>query len=143
MKLVMMLSSGLILLLLSACSSMQPILYPNTHFLSVGKEIAEQDINACEQLAKSAGAKEKSYGKSGDVASSTVMGAGVGAASGAAGGAVTGAAGTGSMVGAVSGAVWGLMRGLLYSKPSQPDRAYANFVNRCLQEKGYEVTGWQ
>ncbi|SDY13206.1 hypothetical protein SAMN05421755_100861 [Nitrosomonas sp. Nm33] len=55
----------------------------------------------------------------------------------------TGAAGTGSMVGAVSGAVWGLMRGLFYASPSQPDQAYANFVTRCLQEKGYEVTGWQ
>lgn len=142
MRLVTKLSTGLILLHLSACASMQPILYPNTHFLSVGKEVAEQDIKACEQLAKSAGAEE-GYGKSGDVASSTVMGAGVGAASGAAGGAVTGAAGTGSMVGAVSGAVWGLLRGLFYTKPSQPDQAYANFVTRCLQEKGYEVTGWQ
>ncbi len=115
MKLVTMLSMGLILSWLSACSSVQPILYPNTHFLSVGKEAAEQDVKACEQLAKSAGAKE-GYGKSGDVVSSTVMGAGVGAASGAAGGAVTGAAGTGSMVGAVSGAVWGLMRGALLWK---------------------------
>lgn len=142
MKLMMTMSMGLIVLWLSGCSSIQPVLYPNTHFLSVGKEIAQQDIEACEQLAQAAGAKE-GYGKSGDVASSTVVGAGVGAASGAAGGAVTGAAGTGSMVGAVSGAVWGLLRGIFYSKPSQPDQAYANFMTRCLEEKGYEVTGWQ
>lgn len=142
MKLVTMLTIGLILLWLPACSSMQPVLYPNTHFLSVGKEVAQQDIKACEQLAETAGAEEE-YGKSGDVASSTVMGAGVGAAGGAAGGAITGAAGTGSIVGAVSGAVWGLLRGLFYSKPSQPNPAYANFLSRCLQEKGYEVTGWQ
>jgi hypothetical protein len=142
MKLVTMLNMGLILLWLPACSSMQPVLYPNAHFLSAGEEVVQQDIEACKQLAETAGAKE-GYGKSGDVASSTAMGAGVGAASGAAGGAVTGAAGTGSMVGAVSGAVWGLLRGLFYSKPSQPDQAYANFVSRCLQEKGYEVTGWQ
>ena len=25
----------------------------------------------------------------------------------------------------------------------QPNQAYTNFVNRCLQEKGYEVSGWQ
>lgn len=142
MKLVKLLSIGVILLWLSACSSMQPILYPNTHFLSVGKEIAQQDIDACMQLAETAGVEE-GYGKTGDVASSTAVGAGVGAASGAAGGAVTGAAGTGSLVGAVSGAVWGLLRSLFYAKPSQPDPAYANFVTRCLQEKGYEVTGWQ
>jgi len=29
------------------------------------------------------------------------------------------------------------------SGSSQPNQAYTNFVNRCLQEKGYEVTGWQ
>jgi hypothetical protein len=143
MKLVMMLSMGLILLWLSACSSTKPILYSNNHFQSVGKGIAEQDIEACKQLAESAGAKEGT-GKSGDVVTSTAVGAGVGAASGAAGGAMYGSVGQGSLVGAASGAVAGLLRGIFYTaKPSQPNQAYANFVSRCLQEKGYEVTGWQ
>lgn len=142
MKWIKILSMGLILSWLAACSSMQPILYPNTHLQAVGTELAQQDIEACKQLAKAAGAEE-GYGQSGDVASNTVIGAGVGAASGAAGGAVTGAAGTGSMVGAVSGAVWGFLRSLFYTKPRQPDQAYANFVTRCLRERGYEVTGWQ
>jgi len=72
------------------------------------------------------------------------MGAGVGAASGAVGGAILGGAGLGAMVGAASGAVWGLMTGLFHAVgPSQPNQTYTNFVNRCLQEKGYEVTGWQ
>lgn len=49
------------------------------------------------------------------------------------------------MVGAASGAVWGLLSGLFNAGTgtSQPNQAYTNFVNRCLQEKGYEVTGWQ
>jgi 6-phosphogluconate dehydrogenase (decarboxylating) len=49
------------------------------------------------------------------------------------------------MIGAASGAVWGLLSGLFFmaTGPSQPTQAYTNFVNRCLQEKGYEVTGWQ
>ncbi|MBL8052016.1 MAG: hypothetical protein JNK03_01490 [Nitrospira sp.] len=69
----------------------------------------------------------------------------VGAASGALGGAISGAVGRGSMIGAASGAVWGLLMGLFSAVvgPSQPNHAYTNFVNRCLQEKGYEVTGWQ
>ncbi|MCO6429034.1 glycine zipper family protein [Nitrosomonas communis] len=143
MKLVKILNLGLILLWLPACTSMQPILYPNAHLQSVGKEVAVQDIEACKQLAASAGAEEGT-GKSGDVASSTVIGAGIGAASGAAGGAVTGAAGTGSMVGAASGAVWGFLRALFSAgRSSQPNQAYANFVTRCLHEKGYYVTGWQ
>ena len=128
---------------LSACSTTKPILYPNVHLQSVGNDIAERDIQACKQLAESAGA-DVSTGKAGSVASSTAVGAGVGAASGAVGGAIYGAAGQGSIVGAVSGAVAGLLRGVLVSsRPSQPNPAYANFVTRCLQEKGYEVSGWQ
>jgi len=131
-------------LLLAGCSTAQPVLYPNAHMQSVGKEVAAQDIEACRQLAEAAGAEEGS-GKAGRVATGTAVGAGVGAASGAVGGAIFGAAGRGSMIGAASGAVWGLLTGLFYTVvgPSQPNQAYSNFVDRCLQEKGYEVTGWQ
>ncbi len=128
--------------LLGACSSVQPVLYPNSHFQSVGKAVAEQDIEACKQLAESSGAEEGS-GKGGRVAANTAVGAGVGAASGAVGGAISGSAGSGSLIGAASGAVWGLLMGLFNVGSSQPSQAYTNFVNRCLQEKGYEVTGWQ
>jgi len=130
-------------LLLTACSTAHPILYPNAHMQSMGKEIVAQDIEACRQLAETAGAEEGS-GKAGRVATGTAVGAGVGAAAGAVGGAISGAAGRGSMIGAASGAVWGLLMGLFRaSGSSQPNQAYTNFVNRCLQEKGYEVTGWQ
>ena len=131
------------LLLLAACSTAHPILYPNAHMQSVGKEIAVQYIVACRQLAETAGAEEGS-GKAGQVATGTAVGAGVGAAAGAVGGAISGAVGRGSMIGAATGAVWGLLMGLFSaSGSSQPNQAYTNFVNRCLQEKGYEVTGWQ
>jgi hypothetical protein len=131
-------------LLLAGCSTAQPVLYPNAHMQSVGKEVAAQDIEACRQLAEAAGAEEGS-GKAGRVATGTAVGAGVGAASGAVGGAIAGSVSRGSMIGAASGAVWGLLTGLFYTVvgPSQPNQAYSNFVNRCLQEKGYEVTGWQ
>lgn len=129
-------------LCVTACSSAGPILYPNTHLQSVGKDVAEQDIEACKQLAESAGAEEGS-GQAGHVATNTAVGAGVGAASGAVGGAISGTAGRGSLIGAASGAVWGLLMGLFRMGSSQPNQAYTNFVNRCLQDKGYEVTGWQ
>jgi len=132
----------LVALLLTACSSAGPVLYPNAHLQSVGKETAEQDIEACRQLAESAGAEEGS-GKAGRVATNAAVGAGIGAASGAVGGAISGAAGQGSLIGAASGAVWGLLMGLFNMGSSPPSQAYTNFVNRCLQEKGYEVTGWQ
>jgi hypothetical protein len=130
-------------LLLPGCSTARPILYPNAHFQSVGKETAEQDIESCKQLAKLAGAEE-SGGKAGRVATSTAVGGGVGAAAGAVGGAISGSPGAGAMIGAATGAVWGFLMGLFRaSGSSQPNQAYTNFVNRCLQEKGYEVTGWQ
>jgi len=130
-------------LLLTACSTAHPILYPNAHMQSVGKEAAEQDVEACRKLAESAGAEQGS-GKTGRVATSTAVGAGAGAAAGAVGGAIAGSVGRGSMIGAATGAVWGFLMGLFRtSGSSQPNQAYTNFVNRCLQEKGYEVTGWQ
>jgi hypothetical protein len=141
-------SAVLAVLMLSACSSARPVLYPNAHLQSVGKEAAEQDIEACKQLAESSGVEEHiEGGKVGRVTTGTAVGAGAGAASGALGSVIAGAsAGLGSMVGAASGAVWGLLTGVFYAAvgPShQPNQAYTGFVNRCLQEKGYEVTGWQ
>ncbi len=131
------------MLFLTACSTAQPVLYPNTHLQSVGKEAAEQEVQVCRQAAEEAGA-QAGEGTAGRVATNTVVGAGIGAASGAVGGAISGAVGRGSMIGAASGAVWGLLTGLFHAAaPSPPNQAYTNFVNRCLQEKGYEVTGWQ
>jgi len=130
-------------LLFTACSTAHPILYPNAHMQSMGKEAAEQDIEDCRRLAETAGAEQGS-GKSGRVATSTAVGAGAGEAAGAVGGAISGSVGRGSMIGAATGAVWGFLMGLFRaSGSSQPNQAYTNFVNRCLQEKGYEVTGWQ
>ena len=131
-------------LLFAACSTARPVLYPNAHMQSVGKEVAAQDIETCRESAEAAGAEE-SRGKAGRVATGTAVGAGVGAASGAVGGAIYGAVGRGSLIGAASGAVWGLLTSLFHAVagPSQPNQAYSNFVNRCLQEKGYEVSGWQ
>ena len=133
---------GIILSGLSACATYQPVLYPNAYYQTVGKTVAERDIRECRQLAESAGARQGS-GSAGNTARRTAVGAGAGAASGAVGGAIAGAAGRGAMVGAASGATWGLLSGLLGSGTSQPSAAYTNFVNRCLREKGYEVTGWQ
>lgn len=129
-------------MMLSACSGPRPILYDNAHLKTVGKEAADQDIEVCKEAAEAAGAEEGS-GKAGGVAKNTAVGAGVGAASGAVGGAISGSPGLGAAIGAASGAVWGLLMGLFNAGSSQPNQAYTNYVNRCLQEKGYEVTGWQ
>ena len=68
---------GVVCLATSACSGAKPVLYPNPHFQSVGKDIAEQDIEACRHMAESAGAEEGG-GNAGRVAGSTAAGAGSG-----------------------------------------------------------------
>jgi hypothetical protein len=129
---------------LLGCSGPRPILYPNGHLKSVGAEAAEQDIQDCREVAEKAGAEEGT-GAAGRTAGSAVIGAGAGAAGGAVGGAIAGDPGIGAAVGAVSGFVWGLFSGLFgwMFGSSAPNQAYVNVVNRCLAEKGYEVSGWQ
>ncbi|MDO9269210.1 MAG: glycine zipper family protein [Methylobacter sp.] len=90
-------------------------------------------------LAESAGADSDSS-DAGQAAARTAGGAAVGAASGAVGGAVVGAVGSGSAIGAASGATAGLLH-WIFSKPEHSP-AFENFVNRCLQERGYQTVGW-
>ena len=117
-----------------------PILYPNEHFQAVGKEVAQRDIDACIELAESAGAVAGTSSV-GQAAVNTAGGAAIGAASGAVGGAVVGSAGTGSAIGAASGATAGILH-WLFSKP-QRSPAFENFVNQCLTDRGYQPVGWE
>jgi Glycine-zipper domain len=128
-----------IALVVEGCASTRPILYPNEHFNAVGSEAAERDIASCMDLAGSAGA-DSDGSDAGQAAARTAGGAAVGAASGAVGGAVVGAAGSGSAIGAASGATAGLLH-WIFSTPTRSP-AFENFVNRCLQERGYEPVGW-
>ena len=126
-------------LAMAGCATPRPILYPNAHFNAVGSAAADRDIASCMELATSAGADAAGSG-AGQAAARTAGGAAVGAATGAVGGAVVGSAGAGSAVGAASGATAGLLH-WLFSKPHRRP-AFENFVNRCLQERGYEPVGW-
>ena len=130
----------LIVLGLVGCSTARPVLYPNAHLESVGREAADRDIEECERMAKEAGADRRS-GEAEQVAKGTAVGGGIGAASGAVGGAIAGGAGIGAAVGAAGGAVAGFLGSLFSSRSSLPP-AYTGFVDRCLREKGYEPTGW-
>jgi hypothetical protein len=130
----------IMVILLSACASPTPILYPNAHYQQVGEAGAEQDIADCSEMAKDAGARP-SQGKTGQVAGSTAAGGAIGSAAGAVGGAVVGHAGRGAMVGAASGATRGFLRGLFRRSP--PSVAYKQFVHRCLKDRGYDPVGWE
>lgn len=97
------------------------------HLQQVGGEVADRDIDECQEMAKDAGAKP-SQEKTGQVAGSTAAGGAIGSAAGAVGGAVVGHPGRGAMVGAASGATAGFLRGLFRRSP--PSNAYKQFVQR-------------
>ncbi|HVN84661.1 MAG TPA: glycine zipper family protein [Candidatus Binatia bacterium] len=133
------------LLAASGCAAKRPTLYPNEQYNRVGAAAAQRDIDDCmqraDQYVKSGGQDAEAARQ---VGAHTAVGAGVGAASGAVGGAIAGNAGEGAAVGAATGATAGLLSGLFgVFQSSGPDPVYANFVDRCLREKGYEPIGWK
>ncbi|MFT4561886.1 MAG: outer membrane lipoprotein SlyB [Gammaproteobacteria bacterium] len=126
-------------LALSACASNRPIIYPNAHSQAVGGAQVERDIAACKALAESAGTSSSST-KANTMAKRTIKGGGVGAATGAVGGAIAGHAGRGAAIGAASGATAGLIHSLFGD--SSPNPTYRNFVTRCMNDRGYDLAGW-
>lgn len=130
---------------LTGCSAQRPVLYPNAHLKTVGNAAAEQDISACmaeaDSYIKSGGATEQ---KTRNVAKGTAVGAATGAATGAVGGAIAGSAGQGAAVGAATGATAGFLGSLFgIFGDSGPSPTYQRYVERCLQERGYEPIGWE
>jgi len=132
-------------LVLVACASQRPVLYPNERLQRVGHPAADRDINECMHHAE----EYVSSGDGGKALEQRAIGGGTGAAIGAAaggvGGAVIGRAGTGAAVGAAGGGAAGVTRGLLHglTYKQSPSPVYKNFVDRCLREKGYDPIGWQ
>ena len=130
---------GVLALALGGCAGPSPVLYPNTHYETVGQSTAEHDIADCRRVADQAGA-DRGSGQGEAAAGGAVGGGAIGGAAGAAGGAIAGAPGTGAAIGAASGAAAGLVRSLFRS--DGPSQAYRNVVDRCLRERGYEPVGW-
>ena len=126
-----------IMLCIVGCGTKKPVLYPNTHLQIVGQDQAQFDIDDCCTRADA-------YVKSGagsQTAKDAVMAGTVGGATGAAAGAVWGSAGKGAAAGAAAGVTAAVTRGFFRAK--EPSPVYKSFVNRCLQEKGYSIIGWQ
>ena len=121
----------------AACAHPRPVLYPDDHFKSVGKEASERDVDECV-------AKAKEYLKANPakpIARRTVRGGVFGAILGTVFGAFTGdyrrAISQGAAVGAASGLVHGAY------EAGSPDEIQRGFTNRCLADKGYSVVGWK
>ncbi|OPY90626.1 MAG: hypothetical protein A4E72_00573 [Syntrophus sp. PtaU1.Bin208] len=124
------------MLLLAGCAS-GPVLYPNAHLQKVGEAQAQKDVAECESLADRYVKSDAGLA----AAKSTAIGGAGGAVIGGAAGAVTGNLGRGLGVGAATGAAAGLVHGIIQA--SEPSPVFKNFMVRCLQERGYEVIGWE
>jgi outer membrane lipoprotein SlyB len=122
----------LILVIITSCSS-NPKLYPNEKYKSVGKEVAQTDIDQCMEEAENF----LESGKGKQIAKSAGKGAAITGAMGAALGLITGdilgSAATGAAMGAAGGAASGAL---------SPDEIKQRYVNECLSQKGYRVLGW-
>ena len=132
-------------LVVAGCAASRPVLYPNEQLNKVGDAAAQRDVDDCMQRASQyvkSGGHEAQTAK--EVGGRAAVGGGIGAATGAVGGAIAGNPGEGAAIGAASGATAGVLSGLFDSWHSQEvDPVYANFVDRCLRERGYEPIGWK
>jgi outer membrane lipoprotein SlyB len=121
------------------CAQQRPVLYPNSHLAHVGNEKAQADIDACMHLAKTYGAGGNKGKK---IARDTAAGSAVGAVAGAAIGAVLGHnVGRAAGVGAAGAGAATLTRKSIDS--GKPEPLFRRFVEKCMNEKGYEIIGWQ
>ena len=123
---------SLILLLFVACAS-KPVLYPNNKYKRQGEEKSNKDVEQC--MNDSEAYLKGSKGK--QVAKHAGFGAVVGGAMGAVAGAFSGDLAKGAFQGAAVGGAGGAAVGAL-----SPDEIKRRYVNKCLQDKGYEVIGW-
>ena len=134
--------AGLVIASIAGCSSSpkRPVLYPNQHLNRVGGHIAQRDIDACMQLARSSGVNVT---KDGEVGRKAASGAALGGVSTGVYGAVRGSSDVGNraLAGAAAGAATGAVRGGIQSTEQSP--LFMKFVNKCLSDKGYSVIGWQ
>src|SRR5687767_12283257 len=126
---------------LSACAAPRPVLAPNDHLRQVGKTAAQRDINQCIAQAKENGVRRQGSqeGLARDVAEDSASSA----AGGAAAGAILGSRSVGRSA-AAAGVFAGIrtfFSGLFRS--NRPDPVYQIFVDRCLEQRGYEPLGWQ
>ncbi|MDD5728609.1 MAG: hypothetical protein PHV59_08605 [Victivallales bacterium] len=131
-------SCGL-LLLLTACSTCRPVLYPNGHYREVGREQAEKDIQSAIDNAKKQGLDDTSATHAALARSAGKTAAGTGAA--VAVNAASGSAGMGSAASAAGGGMGLLIDWLFVKKTPRP--LFRKHVELTLKEQGYQVIGWQ
>ncbi len=116
----------------------RPRLFPNQHLAQVGETRANQDIAWCRSQASN---HVRDSRNAGDGLRAGARGATRGALMGTAAGAMMGNTGRGAATGAVVGVTGSAISGV--SERGARDPVYQNFVNVCLEDKGYRVLEWR
>ena len=123
-------------------ASARPVLYPNATLNRVGDAQGRMEVNACLSRAQASGlSPSQNTNEVGRRAGEGAATAGVASVVGAL---ITGrgsegvlrAGAAGAAVGGSAGAVSGAFHN------DRPNGVYRNFVQRCLNEKGFDVIGW-
>lgn len=123
-------------------ASARPVLYPNAALNRVGDAQGRMEVNACLSRAQAAGLSPSE--NTSQVGRRAGEGAAVGGVASAIGALITGrgaegmlrAGAAGSAVGGSAGAVSGAFHN------DRPNGVYRSFVQRCLNERGFDVIGW-
>ena len=129
-----------VLLFAGGCSNApkRPVFYPNSHIQQVGQVQAKRDTDECMALADAYGVSRT---QDGEVGTKAASGALIGGVSAGAWGLVRGDAAERAAAGALAGGSAGAVKGGFYSTRTSP--TFKRFVQRCLQDRGYDVIGWE
>ncbi len=122
-------------------ASAKPVLYPNATLNRIGEAQGRAEVDGCVSRAQQAGLTADQ--KTNEVGRRAGEGAAVAGVASAVGALITGrssdvlrAGATGAAIGGSAGAVSGSFHN------DKPNATYRQFVQRCLQEKGLDVIGW-
>ena len=128
----------------AASAAPRPDLYPNKHLNQVGPERARHDVSDC-QIAGEDYVSQQAKSPARGVAKQAVGGAALGALGatimGGNAGRMGGNAGRGAGAGAAIGGLKGLGAQRKENKEGSPE--YRQYVEACLEDRGYKVVGWK
>lgn len=139
-------STNLLLAVVLACTiaacattTSEPVLYPNDTYVNAGAAAANNDVQECMNLAEQYRGDQSRYTQA---AKKGVIGGAVGAGTGALAGAIMQKnVGRATGAGAAVGSILGIAQELSSEGNHSPN--YKEFVEHCLERKGYSVTGWR
>jgi len=125
-----------------ACCSYKPILYQNDTYLQNGKEVADAEITRCSTEADQYLKEYKARRAAKEAARKAAIGGVIGTIFGALGGGNKRSILSGTLVGAGVGALIGGLS-VLGEDKVKPSEMKQRYVTNCLNQKGYQVLGWE